>query len=214
MKNNTFIDKFHPIYLMGFFAILTLPILVIPPYFFPPDFGKTLVFRTIMALLLFLFAFQILFTKSQPTLPNLKKNKIFWALIALLGTYLLATIFSADPQFSLWANPLRGGGFVTFTFYFIFALLAFILFKKQDWEKVFNFSIFIGALVSLVAIFQYYGWLSSIFLATPGRPPSATDPAASNTARCPVVTAPWSATSLPVPAVGVRPVPSVPAVSV
>lgn len=165
-------NKLNWVYLTGFFIILALPILIIPPYFFPPDWGKTIVFRSIMAILLFLFAYQFLFRKNEILLPNFRKNKSIWVLSALFIVFLLATIFSVDPYFSFWGSPWRGGGFVTFAFYFVFAILTFILFKKEDWKKAWDFSIIIGILVSLVAIIQYHGLFNRIFLSVPDRPPS------------------------------------------
>jgi len=165
-------NKLNWVYLTGFFIILALPLLAIPPYFFPPDWGKTIVFRSIMAILLFLFAYQFLFRKNEILLPNFRKNKSIWVLSALFIVFLLATIFSVDPYFSFWGSPWRGGGFVTFAFYFVFAILTFILFKKEDWKKTWDFSIVIGILVSLVAIIQYHGLFNRIFLSVPDRPPS------------------------------------------
>ena len=179
-------------YLAGFFIILALPILAWPPYFFPPDFGKSIIFRSVLAILLFLFVFQFLFRKKEISLPNIKNNpigsrqggtngasKIILALAALFVVFLLASIFSVDPYFSFWGSPWRGGGFITFAFYFVFAVLSFILFKNKDpstgsglsWKKAWDFSIIVGILVSLVAVIQYYGLFNRIFLSA-GRPSS------------------------------------------
>ena len=150
-------------YKVGFYAILALPLLVAPPYFFPADWGKTIVFRSIMAVLLFLFAYQLLYRENEMKLPKAKNNIVFWLLGGFLLLYLLATIFSVDPTSSLWGNPYRGGGFVTFVFYFFYAFLAVTIFKKEEWNKVWLFSIFIGLLVSFVAIIQYNPALNRIF---------------------------------------------------
>ena len=107
-------------------------------------------------------------------------NKIVWSLTTLFSIFLLASIFSVDSNFSFWGSPYRGGGFITFAFYFIFALLTFILLKKPfdtaqgeaGWKKIWGFSIFIGILVSLVAVIQYYGLFRTIFFATGERPGS------------------------------------------
>ncbi len=171
MKDNLIKNKFHWLYLAGFSIILFLPILTIPPYFSPASWGKSIVFRSIMAIIFFLFLWQIIYKKNNFALPALKNNKIMWALVGLFLVFLLATIFSIDPYFSLWGNPLRGGGFITFAFYFIFAILSFIIFKKEEWKKFFDISIFIGLLVSLIAVAQYYGLFQKMLL-TAGRPPS------------------------------------------
>lgn len=172
MKINQADNKFYWLYLAGFFVILALPIFIIPPYFFPADWGKSIVFKSIMAILLFLFVFQLLFKKNELKIPNFKKNTIFWLLAGLLFIFLLATIFSVDPLFSLWGNPYRGGGFVTFAFCIIFSVLAFTLLKNNIWKKTWLFSIIIGLLVSLTAVIQYYGLFNKIFMAEPGRPSS------------------------------------------
>jgi len=172
MKSNLFKNKLCWIYLTGFFVILALPILTLPPWFYPPDFGKTIIFRSVLAILLFLFAFQLLYRKNEFNLPDIKKNKIIWALAGFFIVFLLASVFSVDPYYSFLASPYRGGGFVTFAFYFIFAILAFILLKKEDWKKAWIFSIFIGILVSLIALIQFYGLFNNIFVSVGGRPGS------------------------------------------
>ena len=65
MEINGINNKFRWLYLTGFFIILALPILIIPPYLFPADWGKSIVFRSIMAILLFLFAYQFIFRKNK-----------------------------------------------------------------------------------------------------------------------------------------------------
>ena len=120
-----------------------------------------------------LFAYQFLYKKNYFTI-NFKKNYTIWALSGLFIIYLLASIFSVDPYFSFWGSPYRGGGFVTFAFYFIFAILAFVLFKKEDWKKAWIFSIFIGILVSLVALIEYYGLFNNIFVSVGAQPGSTT----------------------------------------
>ncbi|MCX6722452.1 MAG: O-antigen ligase family protein, partial [Candidatus Staskawiczbacteria bacterium] len=165
-------NKFRWIYIVGFFITLALPLLNLPPWFDPPDWGKTIVFRSILAILFFLFIWQFLYRRNQISLPNIKNNEIIWALISLFTVFLLACIFSVDPHFSFWGSPYRGGGFITFAFYFLFALLSFILFKKEDWKKAWILSIFIGILVSLIAIIQFYGLLNNIFISVGSRPGS------------------------------------------
>jgi len=148
-------NPLHWLYAAGFFVILALPLLSLPPWFYPADFAKTIIFRSIVTLLLCLFAWQFFYQRSQLQLPPVKKNGIFWLLIALFGTFLLATLFSIDPYFSLWGSPARAGGFINFSFYIIFALLAFFLIKKEDWQKAWDFSLVIGGLVSIAAMIEF-----------------------------------------------------------
>ena len=168
MKNNPIINKFSWAYLVGFFTILALPILTLQPWFYPPDWGKTIIFRSIISILLFLFIYQLLYKKNQLLLPNLKNiaktNTIFWTLAGLLTVYFLASIFSVDHLFSFWGSPYRSGGFINFAFYFIFTLLMFLIVIKKDWQKFWDFSIGIGIFVCLIGLIQFYGLFNKIFI--------------------------------------------------
>ncbi len=169
--------KINKLFTYGIYTILTLPLLAISPWFMPPDWGKTIIFRSIIAIVLFLSAYQFLnkFPHQEKNLaptPNLKNNKIAWILLAFLGWLLLSTIFSVDSYFSFFGNPIRSGGFLNFAFYIIFAIFIFSYAKQQDWKRFLDFSLLMGGLVSLVAIFQYYGILKDLFSYFPTRPPS------------------------------------------
>jgi len=167
MRNNSQ-NKFRWFYFVGFFLILALPLLNLPPWFSPPDWGKTIIFRSILAILLFIFLYQVLSKKSF----SIKTFLPFWLLISLLGIFFLATVFSLDRNFSLWGNSYRSGGFVNFASYIIFAILAFLILEKGDWQKIWNFAILIGVLVSAIAIFQWQGLFEEFLVSFEGRPPA------------------------------------------
>jgi len=170
-KDNA-LDRSMPwIYRAGFFIILILPLLFFQPWFIPPDFAKTLIFRSIVALMLLCLAYQQLWKRPAAAQTPLKQNKIALALGALLLVFFIASVFSVDPQFSFWGSPIRSGGFVNIAAYIMFAILSWVLLKKEDWQKAWMVSIGIGALVSLIAIFQYHAWLQTFFMPS-GRPAS------------------------------------------
>ncbi|KPJ56660.1 hypothetical protein AMJ49_04320 [Parcubacteria bacterium DG_74_2] len=172
-------SKIKWFYLIGFFLILALPLLNIPPWFSPPDWGKTIMFRIIFSVMLFVFACNTLSGGAKLRKPAelsspVKKSLSFWLLISLLGIFFLATVFSLDSHFSLWGYPYRGGGFVNFAFYIFFAILAFIILQKKDWQKIWDFTFLIGILVSLIAISQKLGFFSDILISSSWRPCSTT----------------------------------------
>ncbi len=166
--------SFNRFYLIGFFLILALSLLVLDPWFSPPDWGKTTVFRIILSVLIFLFLYRFLTGKKQPCFKLSDKAKTgLFLLLALLGIFFLATLFSLDTHHSLWDTPYRSGGFVNFAFYVILGILAFSVFKKQDWQKIWNFAFLIGVLVSILAILQWQGFFEDILIAYANRPPAS-----------------------------------------
>lgn len=186
-------NRLKYVFLIGFCLIVALPLLSLQPWFSPPDWGKTIVFRIILSILIFLSLWQIFSNKNQEVKEKIsfllsRKDTVFWLLASLLGIYFLATIFSLDPNFSLWGSPYRSGGFVNFAFYIIFGVLAFLVLGgdenksssspfvnarvKDDWQKVWNVAIITGALVSFVAILQWQGLLKDFLVAYETRPPS------------------------------------------
>jgi len=175
-------NKLYWLCLVGFFIILYLPLLPIPfvkaplpAYFSPLDWGKTIIFRIVLSVILFIFIWEILNKKIDIALIKTKlKNgkKIIYFLTALWGIYLLSTIFSVNIKNTLWGDPFRAGGFVNFSFYIIFGIITFLIIRKKDWQRIWNFSIFIGNLVALVAIFQQLGWFGSVLIPFKIRPGS------------------------------------------
>ena len=177
MNGNVFQNNLKWIYLAGIFIILTLPLWNLPPWFSPPDWGKTIVFKIVLSVLLFLLAYQILFQKQfysyiKSKIPKPSFTSPFYLLLMLLGIFLLSTLFSQDAYFSFWGNPYRAGGFINFAFYILLSLLTFFLFSRNDWQRLWDFSILIAVLVSFKAIFQLYGKFASTLIPFTGRPPS------------------------------------------
>jgi O-antigen ligase/tetratricopeptide (TPR) repeat protein len=167
---------FRLIYLTGTFLILALPLLNVPPFFSPPDWGKTILFRSILSILVFTYLFQFLFKKESEEKKSLlflfKKNIVFQLLFAFWGIFLISTLFSKDFTFSMFGNPYRSGGFLNLSFLIIFPVFLYFVLKKKDWQKIWDFSIIIGILVSTVAIFQQFGIQKEIFIFEASRPPS------------------------------------------
>ena len=167
-------NKWYKIYLYGFFAILTLPLITTPNLLNPTAWGKAIIFRIIIAILIFLAILQ--YDSLLPIVKKLLSRKSnvfwpFWSLISLLVLVILSTIFSFDPYYSFWGSPLRGDGSLNYIFYIIFAILAFLVIKKKDWVKIWNFNILIGFLVSLFALAQKVGFLGKTIITYDGRPP-------------------------------------------
>ncbi|MSU54411.1 MAG: hypothetical protein EXS48_01035 [Candidatus Staskawiczbacteria bacterium] len=160
-------------YKIAMFSILTLPFLVLPPWFFPVDFGKTIVFRLIASVLMLLFTWQFFYRNETLDFASIKKDPSILTLLIFLALTIISTIFSQDVVFSLWGSPYRSGGTINLVLYGLLALFCFLVFKKSsDWKVFLDYSIGVGIAVCLVAFIQFYSLLSTIFIPIPGRPPS------------------------------------------
>lgn len=171
----------YNIYLLIFFIVLTLPLLSFPPLFHPPDFAKTSVMRGLFPFILCIFIYQIIFKKNLSRFQEIGKSifdrksgifLIFWAIVLYLGIYFLATIFSVDVRMSLWDSPMRGGGFVISLFLFLFSFLVLFTLKPKDWQKIWDYSIAVGAVVSIIAILQKFNLFSKYLAGYADRPVS------------------------------------------
>lgn len=178
MKDNSK-NKFYWFYLAGFFLILMLPLLSIPPMFHPAPWGKSIVFRIIFSTLIFFFIWQFIFSSRDTTFLTAVRNVVsrkngvffpFWILVSLFGLFSLATIFSLDPHFSFWNSPYRGGGFLTLGLIMIFSVFLFFVVRKNDWQKLIDFSLGIGAITGIISIFQKFGWFSEYMKSYRWRP--------------------------------------------
>lgn len=169
------INKPYLVYLIGFFSILALPLLAISPLFFPPEWGKAIVFRIIFSSILFLFFWQIISTPKffqQLAERYNSQKKTMWIILAVFLTIILSTLFSSDITFSLWTSPHRSGGSVNFTFYILFSVILFLTLKNGDWKKLWNFSFLIGDLIVAFAMLQYFNVFPDFLVPYTGRPPS------------------------------------------
>lgn len=178
MKINYQKNSFYRIYLAGFFIILSLPLLTWPIYFSPPNWAKTVVFQLVFSIMLFVFLCHYLwhlkpwgnkdsstFLPSQKNLYPISQNNLpFWILLALFATQLAAAIFSADFHYSFFGSPYRGGGFINYGFYILFAATAFLFLKNKDWQKLWDFSIMIGSAVCSLALLSYFGLFSDFLI--------------------------------------------------
>jgi putative inorganic carbon (HCO3(-)) transporter len=164
-------NNLYRVYLIGFFLILALPVISSPVLLHPTAWGKGILFRIIISILIYLFIYQLLYKKTNTFVATATKVLSFRILVALFLIFLLATIFSLDPRFSFWGSPLRGDGFLNLGLIIIFSILIFLILKKSDWQKIWDFSILIGLLVSIIALFQKFNIFKSLIKSFDSRPP-------------------------------------------
>src|SRR3989344_1352254 len=168
----------HWAFFGGFVLILLLPILNLPPLFSPPAWGKTIPFRIILATLLGIATWLLVWKEKRISLiPYFKRfHPLFWPLsllFSLVSIFFLATIFSPNPSFSFWGSPQRAWGFLNFLFYVLFALLLFVTVRNSDWRKLSLVAIAGGIFISFISLAQQFQFLGEgIVISYANRPPS------------------------------------------
>jgi O-antigen ligase/tetratricopeptide (TPR) repeat protein len=164
-------------YLIGIFLILALPLLNIPPLFYPAAWGGTITFRVIFSVLIFIFTRELLIKEGyfKEIISKIKNipSLVSIPLAIFTGLVILSTIFSMDPLFSFWGSPYRGDGSLNLILYIIFAVFCYLVIKTDDWKKVFNAGIGAAVLVSFIGLAQQFKFLGGDFLVSYAtRPPS------------------------------------------
>src|SRR3989344_3779431 len=81
-------------------------------------------------------------------------------IVILLGAYTLSLIVSAVGAFSpyraVWGNLERGEGLITWFHYLVFFLLMLLVWKKEDWLKMFRLSFVAGLVLMGYGALQYF----------------------------------------------------------
>jgi O-antigen ligase/tetratricopeptide (TPR) repeat protein len=169
---------FQKLTLIGLGIIVFLPLLSAPPWFSPPSWGKTVLFRIIVIFLaviaLWIFA---RLPKEKKILFINTRSPLFLPLTFLglfLSTLLIATLFSLDFYASFWGTPTRSWGIMNFLFAAIFGLLTFLSLQERQWRLVWTSILAVGTLVALVAFAQQWGIKLTETFATYGARPVAT----------------------------------------
>ncbi len=173
MRHNTLPpgEKTTNIIFWGVCLILFLPILVLPPSFQPSDWSRTTLFRTMLAVLVFLFLFRFFYKNEAPlSLPRWRLHDYLPIIVLSLFilTVLAATIFSQDPRFSFFSGPARAGGSLNLLFYFIFSIILAFFIKNKNWEKLWKINLVVASLASLLAIVQSFNLLKNVFVSYEG----------------------------------------------
>src|SRR5689334_17690251 len=98
------------------YAAAFMPLIIFSQYISPFHFGKVIVFRSWVEIMLVLYA--LLVWNNRSYLP--KRNAIFWSFLAFTGAFTLVTLTSAQFYQSFWGTLERMGGLWSFWHYFIF----------------------------------------------------------------------------------------------
>ena len=138
------------IILGGTVLILFTPLILSSKFFFPFVGPKSLYFMGLTEIVFFSWLFLIIFyPKCRPRL-----NFILLSLILFTAILILASLFGVDPSYSFWSKFERMTGILMMLHLLAFFLVVSSVFREKDWLKIFSVSIFVGVILSLIALFS------------------------------------------------------------
>ena len=127
------------------------PLIIFNDYISPFHFGKVIIFRSIVEIMV---AFYLILIWREPSYRP-KMTKISWAFLAFASAFSIATATSVIPYMSFWGTLERMGGLFTFWHYFIFFIILTSIFRtEKDWLNLFKLTIFVGILSALYGFGQ------------------------------------------------------------
>jgi len=147
------------------YGIISLTIFLVPLYFsFFYSFGtgflinlaidKTVIFK-VLVLVLFFFTFvKISFVKKINLLVD---KKLVIAIFIFFSALILSTIFSIDPNTSIYGTYWRQQGLITNLYYFLFFPLLIINIKdRKQVEKIISVLLLSSFFVSLIGVLGWF----------------------------------------------------------
>ncbi len=135
----------------GVYLTAFVPLIIFSQYLSPFHFGKVVVFRSMIEIMLVFYL--LLVWQDRSYLP--KTNRIFWAFLGFTLAFSLTTITSILPASSFWGSLERMGGLWTFWHYFAFFVIATaVLRERRQWLFFLELSIFSGILSALYGFGQ------------------------------------------------------------
>ncbi len=132
----------------GAYLILFTPLIIHKNFYFPFVGLKSLYFMGLVEIIFFSWLFLILFSKKFR--PHF--NPILGSLILFLIILIISVVLGVDPFNSFWSKYERMTGILMMFHLFAFFLVISSTFEKEDWQKIFNISIFVGVIISFIAL--------------------------------------------------------------
>ena len=154
MQQNTKQPK--PIWLASVIKIIIyitafVPLIIFSQFISPFHFGKVVVFRSLVQVMLVFYL--ILIIKDRSYLPVKHPLLVIFILFTLV--FGVSTIISVNPYLSFWGSLERMGGLWSFIHYLVFFVVLTSVFRsRQDWLRLLKISVFVGVLSAIYGFGQ------------------------------------------------------------
>lgn len=125
------------------YATAFIPLVIFSQYISPFHFGKVIVFRSLVEIMLVLYLYLV--ARDSSYRPRV--DKFFWAFLAFTAIYTLTALTSINVYQSFWGTLERMGGVYSFWHYFIFyIILTSTLKTKDEWVTFLKITVGVGVL--------------------------------------------------------------------
>ncbi|MBI2064710.1 MAG: O-antigen ligase family protein [Candidatus Yanofskybacteria bacterium] len=125
------------------YAAAFVPLIIFNDYVSPFHFGKVIILRSLVEVMLVLFI--LLIWKDRSYMP--KMNSVGWSFLLFAAVFSITTITSVIPYSSFWGSLERMGGVFTFWHYFIYFIILTAVFRKEsDWINLFRLVMVVGVM--------------------------------------------------------------------
>lgn len=146
------------------YASALVPLVIFSQYMSPFHFGKVVVLRSIVQVMVALYL--LLIWRDRSYLP--KSHPILWAFMAFTAAFTFTSITSVAPMQSFWGTLERMGGLFTFWHYFVFFVITVsVLRTRRDWQVLLDIMIAAGVASAVYGFLQKTDW--SFILGSGGR---------------------------------------------
>lgn len=144
----------------GIYFTALLPLIIFSDFLSPFHFGKVILFRAWMEILL--VGYIALILTDRRWLP--RRDAIFWALTTFTIVFGLSTLTSANFYQSLMGTLERMGGWFSFLhFWFWYVIATAVLTKREHWLRLVKTTVIVSFLSTL------YAWGQKIPACAPGQ---------------------------------------------
>lgn len=135
------------------YASALIPLVIFSQFLSPFHFGKVIVFRSIVQVML--GGYLLLIWRDRSYLP--KFNPISWAFLAFTAAFTLTSITSVAWLQSFYGTLERMGGLFTFWHYFAFYIIAVSVMRtRRDWQTLLDIVVSVGVVSALYGYLQRF----------------------------------------------------------
>ncbi|OGC37758.1 hypothetical protein A2155_02050 [candidate division WWE3 bacterium RBG_16_52_45] len=139
---------------VGVYLSLLTPLLIWRFNLSFSEFPKAIYFRSLVEIILVFYSV-LLWMGGKRYLPQIKGRILVLASSIFIVVLGLATLFSANPDWSLWGTVNRSLGWVTYLHFFAFFwILASTVKSREDWLLLLKSTVLVSGISSLAGVLQ------------------------------------------------------------